>query len=490
MRISLDTSLSPLGATIVTDGQEAWFDLAGLPRVDTQLTGRPAATVPPLVERLCGICPVPHHLAGLAALEALTGAAPLPETALATRRLLLYASTVDQLALRLAQVDISAVRPLRQAAKAAMTAAGSPGHFPTTGVPGGVRALPEAEALAEAAQVAQQALPVAERLVEALRPDAGAEARTQAGAEADACTRAATNAGAADTASQNAGGQQAALPPYTGLEVCLVDADDHPDLMGPFLRAVDAAGRGVLEGATPDQWRELVTESRPGSVAPRPLLHLPADPAGHPGHPYRVGPLAQLAVGSLTTPRASAHQQTWLTRRDQNGASGNLAAHARAIILLHALEVVADLTGQPHLFSGTVAAQAPTAAGAPAPAEAPATSQAPAASAEAPGTSQASATRTGTGWVESPRGLLVHSYTADPDGTLTAAQILTPTVQTEPWLADMLTSLAPALSQASAEASLPEEVRCAVEQAVQAADPCLPCVSAPAGSMGVSVRAA
>lgn len=470
MRISLDTTLSPLGATIVTDGRAAWFDLAGLPRVDAQLIGRPATSVPPLVERLCGICPVPHHLAGLAALEALTGTGPLPAPALATRRLLLYASTVDQLALRLAQVDLTAVRPLRQAAKAAMTAAGSPGHFPTTGVSGGVRALPETDALAEAADAARDVLSVAEHLVEATRDAAdltAAPSGERAAGGASGLSGERTAGGASGHSGELLAGTTNPVAPYAGLEACLVDEDGHPDLMGPFLRAVDATGTVALDHAAPDQWHRLVTESRPGAVAPRPLLHLPSDPADHPGRPYRVGPLAQLAVGPLPTPRAAAWQDQWLDGSSADPAAR--AAQARAIMLLHAVEVVADLASQPGLFAGA--------------ANVTETSSCAAASAT-------SRPATGTGWVESPRGLLVHSYTADPDGTLTAAQILTPTVQTEPWLADMLTSLAPALSRASAEASLPEEVRCAVEQAVQAADPCLPCVSAPAGSMGVSVRAA
>lgn len=450
MRIQLDAALSPLGATIVTDGRSAWFDLAGLPRVDAQLVGRPAASVPPLVERLCGICPVPHHLAGLTALEALTGTGPIPPAALATRRLLLYASTVDQLALRLAQIRPAAVRPLRQVARAGMTAAGSPGHFPTTGVPGGVRELPSSESLAGLAAAIEEALALALGLAD--------------------------DAAASDAARHVPAGLAvpAARSQYTGLDACLVDEQGHPDLMGTFLRAVDARGEVVLAGATTEDWPRTGVESRPGSTTPRPVLRLPGDPEGHPGHPYRVGPLAHLRVGRLSTPLAVDRQEDWLARYGCAGegtlasdALGSGAMEARAILLIHALEVVGCLVRSPERFAGEAAVLAGDAAALVEPA-------------------------TGTGWVESPRGLLVHSYTAGPDGLLTAAQVLTPTVQTETWLAEMLTHLpgligTPASTLASENTSLPEAVRQAVENAVQDADPCLPCVSAPAGTMSVTL---
>ena len=66
----------------------AAFDLSGLPRVDSLLVGRPVVEVPALVERLCGICPAAHHLAGTRALESLAGLSEIPPTAQAVRRLL------------------------------------------------------------------------------------------------------------------------------------------------------------------------------------------------------------------------------------------------------------------------------------------------------------------------------------------------------------------------------------------------------------------
>jgi NAD-reducing hydrogenase large subunit len=70
----------------------------------------------------------------------------------------------------------------------------------------------------------------------------------------------------------------------------------------------------------------------------------------------------------------------------------------------------------------------------------------------------------------------VHRYQTGADGRLAAAQILTPTAQNEPWLADLLLSAA-----AGSTAALD------LEDAVREADPCLPCSSAPVGGMGLQV---
>ena len=83
-----------------------------------------------------------------------------------------------------------------------------------------------------------------------------------------------------------------------------------------------------------------------------------------------------------------------------------------------------------------------------------------------------------TGLVDGPRGLLAHTYRTDSQGVISAATILTPTAQNEPWLADLLTQ-AISRKDASRQAVL--------EQSIREADPCLPLSSAPEGQMGLTV---
>lgn len=83
-----------------------------------------------------------------------------------------------------------------------------------------------------------------------------------------------------------------------------------------------------------------------------------------------------------------------------------------------------------------------------------------------------------TGLVDGPRGILAHTYATDAQGVISAATILTPTAQNEPWLADLLTQAISLQDAGRADA---------LEQSIREADPCLPISSAPAGQMGLKV---
>lgn len=431
MKIDLNEIVDPFGARVVVrvdaEGhpEDAWFDLVGLPRVDALLVGQPVTHAPTVVERLCGICPAAHHLAGVRALEALAGQGPVPATADAVRRLLHLGSALETHAVRFVGVDREAAVTVRRAGRAAMAASGSPGHFPATAVPGGVRAAVDPGVLAGLrGQVA----------------DAVAAAR----AVADAL---ASHPGIGDD--------------FAGADVALVDAEGRPDLLGEWVRAVAPDGRVLVEAGAPQEWPRLVAEERPGAVAPRPYLTALGPGAGW----YRVGPVAQLRIGVPRTPQAADLRERWL-------AGGGGATAARAIVTLAAAEALAVVLERPELTSGAV--------------------EGPGAGAGTgglsgggdrgvgthPGPQGDAPTLTGTGWVDGPRGLLVHTYAADGDGVLTASRILTPTAQNEPWLGSLL----------AAAASGPDAERAGrLEDSIREADPCLPVASAPPGGMGLRV---
>ncbi len=63
------------------------------------IQGRPYWEVPVLVQRLCGICPVSHHLAAAKATDALVGATQLTPTAEKIRRLMHFGQTLQSHAL-------------------------------------------------------------------------------------------------------------------------------------------------------------------------------------------------------------------------------------------------------------------------------------------------------------------------------------------------------------------------------------------------------
>ncbi len=63
------------------------------------IQGRPYWELPVLVQRLCGICPVSHHLAAAKATDMIIGASQLTPTAEKIRRLMHYGQTLQSHAL-------------------------------------------------------------------------------------------------------------------------------------------------------------------------------------------------------------------------------------------------------------------------------------------------------------------------------------------------------------------------------------------------------
>lgn len=399
--------------------RDAWFDLGALPRVEGLLKGRPVADVPTMIEHLCGICPVAHHLAGARALDAFTRAVPITPTAEAVRRLLHHGAVLRTHARGAVQVDAGRALRLEAFAQQVVAAAAGTSHFPRCAVPGGVAAaitVADRDSLVSEADVAvQQAADLVAQI------------------EARQCST--------------------QLPTFTGHDVALVDQSGALDLYGEQLRAVAADNTVVIDGACAAEWPDLVAESRPGAAASRPFLRaLGPDRGG-----YRVGPVAQLRVAThLSTAVAESARERWAV------AVGG-AAWARAVVALHAAEVIQDLLSSPQLVGDRLVARAMT--------------------------GPLGSGTVATGWVDGARGLLVHTYRVADDAQLMDATITTPTAQNEGWLAALLLAAASdhAISTGSIAAQPPHGLAGTMEAAVREADPCLPCSSLPTGGMGLKL---
>ncbi|MGV3113341.1 nickel-dependent hydrogenase large subunit [Corynebacterium freneyi] len=414
--IHLDQLVDPFEARVVVvraaDGTvaDARFDLSGLPRLDPMLVGKDVAGVPDLVKMLCGICPVAHHLAGVAALESLAGIAPgdLPRHVREQRLLLHHGSVLDSLSSRFIGRDRDLAVRLRRLGKLAMKAAGAPGHFPDVAVPGGVRVAVDAEALAELAA----GLPVLDDDLASLLLDLPAV------------------------------GARAATARFDGLDVAVVDSHGELDPLGGH---VGLLGDGVEETMTVAQWASRVQESRPGAPDPRPVIELGTIDGGVRRWPYRVGPLARARFRAIAEDTGATDDPF---EAQVLGLVDSVAALTR---LVDSLAVApSDGTGGSTVNAGE-------------------------------GASSSMKRGTGIGVVDGPRGLLAHEYEVDEAGTVTGCRILTPTAQNEGWLAGMLRASLAAAGDGDADREA------WAEAAIRAADPCLPCTSAPEGGMGVTV---
>lgn len=81
--------------------EDAFFHIVEFRGFEKFVQGRPYWEAPVLVQRLCGICPVSHHLAAAKAIDQIVGIEPedLPRTATQIRRLLHYAQIFQSHAL-------------------------------------------------------------------------------------------------------------------------------------------------------------------------------------------------------------------------------------------------------------------------------------------------------------------------------------------------------------------------------------------------------
>src|SRR5512134_1316126 len=79
--------------------KQARFHIVEFRGFEKFIQGRPYWEVPVMVQRLCGICPVSHHLAASKALDQIVGAKRLTPTAEKVRRLMHYGQILQSHAL-------------------------------------------------------------------------------------------------------------------------------------------------------------------------------------------------------------------------------------------------------------------------------------------------------------------------------------------------------------------------------------------------------
>ena len=419
------------------------------------IEGRPYWEVPVMVQRLCGICPVSHHLAASKAFDRVVGGWPVPPAADRIRRLMHYGQIVQSHALHFfhlsspdllfgfdAEVDrrnivgVAAAFPdaarqgvmLRKFGQEVIRITSGKRIHGTGAIPGGMnRAVDPAErdALrAELPQVlawAQDAVTLARRLHESLP---------------------ARYADFADT--------PAAM-------MSLVGRDGAMELYDGVLRLREADGRIAIDGFDDQRYRELIAEA----VKPWTYMKFPyRRDLGVDDGWYRVGPLARLQnCDFIPTPRAEAARQAFVAAHGGRPVHAVLATHwARMIELLHGVETVAALLDDALITGGPLQAEGPR-------------------------------QRSGIGMIEAPRGTLIHEYEVGDDDLVTRCNLIVSTTHNNQAMNEAVRAVA--LRYLDGE-TITEGLLNHIEVAVRAYDPCLSCATHALGQMplAVSLRAA
>ena len=241
------------------------------------------------------------------------------------------------------------------------------------------------------------------------------------------------------------------------LNMSLVDEAGNVDYYHGQLRIVDSAKNIVAELDYHDYLNHFSEATEPWSYMKFPFLKRLGREAGS----VRVGPLARLNVTHSygdAAPLANAELARF--HAYTHGKANNKTLHtnwARAIEILHCAELIKQLLNDPdlqkeqHLIS---------------PAKHPWHGE-------------------GIGVVEAPRGTLLHHYRANTDGAITGANLMVATTQNNTVMNRTVRAVAEAYL--NDQPAITEGMMNAIEVGIRAYDPCLSCATHAVGEMPLVV---
>jgi NAD-reducing hydrogenase large subunit len=415
------------------------------------IQGRPYWELPVLVQRLCGICPVSHHLAAAKATDMLVGAETLTPTADKVRRLMHLGQTLQSHALHFfhlaspdllfgyddavahrnivgviadyPEIALQGVKLRKYGQEVIRVTAGKRVHG-TGAIPGGVNKAVSREErdllLAEIDQMiawGREAVALARRLYE------------QNPAYHDGFAAIRSN--------------------FLGL----VREDGALDLYHGGLRARDATGRFIFDHVDYRQYNTYIHEAiKPWSYMKFPFIVSLGPEQGW----YRVGPLARVNnCDFISTPLAEAERQAFMAIGAGGPVHPSLAYHwARLIEMLHSAEAIKglllddDLSRDDLLVRGELREE-------------------------------------GIGVVEAPRGTLFHHYRINEEGLVTKANLIVSTTNNNQAMNEAVRDVAARHLDGH---ELTEPLLNQIEVAVRAYDPCLSCATHALGKMPLEVE--
>jgi len=431
--------------------QQARLHIVEFRAFEKFIQGRPYWEVPVMVQRLCGICPVSHHLAACKALDQVVGATELTPTAEKIRRLMHYGQILQSHALHFFHlsspdllfgfdsevgrrniVGVAAAYPdvakqgvlLRKYGQEVIRHTAGKRIHGTGSVPGGVnKNLAADERAALLADIYQ---------IVAWSRDAVRMVRQLFEQNLELYRSFAT------------------FPAHT---LSLVRADGALDLYHGGLRARDADGRTIFDHVDYDHYWERISEDvKAWSYMKFPFFKELGPEQGW----YRVGPLTRVVrCDFIPTPLADRERREFLAFDDGRAAASTLGFHwARMIEMLHSAEAIKDLLHDDDLLGTDLMAG---------------------------GKRQAR----GVGVIEAPRGTLIHHYRVDENDQVVRANLIVSTTHNNQAMNLAIREVARRYLDGR---KLTEGLLNHIEVAVRAFDPCLSCATHAMGKMPLSVQ--
>ncbi len=412
--------------------------------------GRPYWEAPVMVQRLCGICPVSHHLAASKAMDMIVGATLTP-TAEKVRRLMHYGQILQSHALHFFHlcspdllfgfdsdvakrniVGIAAAYPdiakqgvlLRKFGQEVIRITAGKRIHGTGSIPGGVNKNVSIEEhdylLKNIEQVvawSQESVGIARQLFE-----------------------------------QN-------LDLYNNFgrfkahTLNLVRADGALDLYHGGLRARDMNGDTLFDHYDYSHYWDVIFEDvKPWSYMKFPFLRSLGPETGW----YRVGPLSRVTqCDFIPSPLAEEQRKAFMAFNGGSATGATLGFHwARMIEMLHAAEVIRDLLHDPDLQGNDLV-------------------------------NIGKRQERGVGVIEAPRGTLIHHYKVDEHDQIIRCNLIVSTTHNNQAMNEAIRQVA---RQFIDGRKLTEGLLNHIEVAIRAFDPCLSCATHALGKMPLEVE--
>ena len=416
------------------------------------IRGRLLWEVPVIVQRLCGICPVSHHLAAAKAMDQIVGVDVLPPTAEKMRRLMHYGQVMQSHVLHFfhlsapdllfgfgadltkrnifevikenPELGLRAVLMRKYGQEIIEATAGKKIHG-TGAIPGGInRNLDIAtrdRLLAQADQMlewAQDALAIARNYV------------------------------------QDNAGLVASFGTFPSNHMALVrEGDGALDLYHGRMRALDPKGAPIFDMLDYNDYHKVLVEDvRSWSYMKFPFIKDLGPDIGW----YRVGPLARMNTASfIDTPLANdAHRALRAFSGGLNHST--LGNHwARMIEVVHCVEKIRELLHDPDLQGTDLVAKGER-------------------------------RFEGIGVIEAPRGNLIHHYKVDEHDQVTYCNLIVSTTHNNEGMNRAVKDVA--VTYLSGQPKITEGMLNHVEVAIRAYDPCLSCATHALGQMPLQVE--
>lgn len=424
------------------------------------IQGRPYWEAPVLVQRLCGICPVSHHLAAAKALDVIVGAGTgdgLTPTGDKMRRLMHYGQMFQSHALHFFHLASPDLLFGIDADPAIRNIIGVAQKFPDLAVQGVMMRKYGQEIIKATAGKkihGTGAIPggINKHLTEAERDS------FLHGADPLNIDKMIEWSHAALDLFKGYHKENKSLidnfAAFPSSHLSLVRKDGALDLYHGVLRAIDSNGNRILDDVDYQDYDKYIGEEvKDWSYMKFPYL---LDRGTEDGW-YRVGPLARMNTIDFI-PSPLAQKEFEIFRAYTNGKPNNSSMHmhwARLIEILHSAEEMKNLLNDPDLLKGDL-------------------------------TVKGTKLKEGVGVIEAPRGTLFHHYRINDNDQIEMANLIVSTTNNNKPMNEAVRLVA--VDMMTGQEEITEGMMNACEVAIRAYDPCLSCATHALGKMPLEIN--